>query len=405
MKEYILRKLPSRNWCIFWGTTASLSALLGYDKIRKRSISKELDEKCKPFRDEPIPVWLEPNQATAFIPPTHWARFWFSSYVAGVLDSGAIEYDLSEPKSLGSTRRLVRDRIWRAKEQLPERVARQALSFFKDPSDVARDMYNPANSLIAVGSNAWREVLHGLAEGCFTDRETYTSFLVNRERTRIYNDLQEERRLEEESKKDTPNSTQDKETLIEKDIRLAIEEKNVEGEDKTIESSKSYNPHQMIMAAANNTKQKQSLYQKQQSNLPPVDTELQELYSKIDSNKLLNSDSPIDSSLYDMTKLPLNLQLPVLGYIPATNLRGWRQFPNRIIGFFNERKTTRWIGNETLIVVENKVLPFKINHDEFLGDSFIYTEKEWSDKQKQETNVPDIPWLLASKLFIFSKPE
>ncbi|RKO91213.1 inner membrane protein import complex subunit Tim54-domain-containing protein [Blyttiomyces helicus] len=162
MTSYILSKLPSRNWCIFWGASASITGLGLYDMYRFREIRKDLVERAAILALEPLPTTEMPRKVIVYVAPSHWARYWFREYVKP-------DYDLVEPKKVGGVRTQVRDLIWTGKDEAKQPAAPSAV--FENPYvATAPPKYLPENGLVAVGPGAWREMLRGLREGCLAER-------------------------------------------------------------------------------------------------------------------------------------------------------------------------------------------------------------------------------------------
>lgn len=90
-----------------------------------------------------------------------------------VFDAAALDYEVVEPRNAGHVRRSVRDLIWTGKDEFRARPP----SYQHDPSPHAalgnpldRSKYEAGEGLVAVGPNAWREILRGLNEGCMAER-------------------------------------------------------------------------------------------------------------------------------------------------------------------------------------------------------------------------------------------
>ncbi|TPX63287.1 hypothetical protein SpCBS45565_g06714 [Spizellomyces sp. 'palustris'] len=166
-------RLPSRNWCIFLGTTSTITGLAIYDKYHLRNVRKELDQKAAILANEPMQTWEVPRKVKVYVAPTHWARYWFKQYIKPVFDSAALDYEVVEPKVGGQIHHSVRDLIWAGKDEqraLPPGYRYEPNQYSALGNPLERPKYSADEGLIAVGPNAWREVLRGLKEGALAER-------------------------------------------------------------------------------------------------------------------------------------------------------------------------------------------------------------------------------------------
>ncbi|KAJ3171576.1 mitochondrial import inner membrane translocase subunit tim54 [Geranomyces variabilis] len=168
----IRSRLPSRNWSIFLGTTSFLTVVGCYDKYELRKVRQELDDRAAVIRNEVMQPKDIPRKIRVFVAPTHWGRYWFKEYIKPVFDSAALDYEICEPKVSGQVRDSVRELLWTGKD---EQRAWDQQRYRYDPHAppvfiLDRPKFDSGEGLVAVGPNAWREVLRGLRDGCLAER-------------------------------------------------------------------------------------------------------------------------------------------------------------------------------------------------------------------------------------------
>ncbi|KAI8920283.1 inner membrane protein import complex subunit Tim54-domain-containing protein [Powellomyces hirtus] len=168
----IRARLPSRNWSIFWGLTSSLTGAACYDKYQLGQVRAELDQATAALRNEICKPTDTPRRIRVYVAPTHWGRYWFKEYVKPVFDAAALDYEILEPKVAGQVRDSVRELLWTGKDEHRARAASgHKYNPFTPPAPILeRDKFDAGEGLVAVGPNAWREVLRGVSEGCLAER-------------------------------------------------------------------------------------------------------------------------------------------------------------------------------------------------------------------------------------------
>ncbi|KAI9012899.1 inner membrane protein import complex subunit Tim54-domain-containing protein [Gaertneriomyces semiglobifer] len=171
--QSVKAKLPSRNWLIFLGTTSTIGSLALYDKYNLRQVRAELEEQAAQIAKEPLKTFEPVRKVHVYVAPTHWARYWFKQYVKPVFDAAALDYEVVEPKAPSLTRKAVRESVWAGKDELRSRPVNH--QYEPDPlawlgNPLERPKYRPDEGLVAVGPNAWREILLGLNEGMLAER-------------------------------------------------------------------------------------------------------------------------------------------------------------------------------------------------------------------------------------------
>ncbi|KAJ3104854.1 mitochondrial import inner membrane translocase subunit tim54 [Phlyctochytrium planicorne] len=342
-KSYI----PSRNWLIFLGTTGTLASTLAYDKYKLSEIRKSLEAEASLIANEPLPFFELPRRVIVFISPGDFPRYWFNEYVKPVFDAAGLDYELHDVRKGGQTRKIVRDHIWDGKEELTKKLledqakrTRQLASrgsWFRPRDEdvdlglignVLRDLerrpkYDSTEGLIAVGPEAWTEVLQGLNDGCVAPR--------------VPSLTDAEARLKLPPEPVLPKAGENPSKQLKKEIEKAEEERQ-----------KWYDEKNALV-------ERHALY-------PPISRE--------------------DTGAF----LPW-FQPPPLGYLPGRNLIGWGNFPHRIYTWFTSHKLMQEVGSQALLVARGNKRPFDVTKDTKLGESDACSladpEKgtEWEDKK------------------------
>ncbi|KAJ3411986.1 hypothetical protein HDV05_001415 [Chytridiales sp. JEL 0842] len=186
IKPYI----PSRNWLIFLGTTGGVASLIMYDTYELKKVRKELAERASIISKQPLPIWEAPRKVRVYLAPSDNATTWFNNFVKPVFDAAGLDYQVTEPVKTGSVRAAVRDLIWTGKEELAQRQQKdkefadavkkakaswlipvpQSPTVLETVMDSYDIKYRSSEGLVAVGPEAWTEMLQGLNDGCLTER-------------------------------------------------------------------------------------------------------------------------------------------------------------------------------------------------------------------------------------------
>ncbi|KAJ3353985.1 mitochondrial import inner membrane translocase subunit tim54 [Entophlyctis luteolus] len=188
-KDYI----PSRGWQIFWAVTGSVSTLALYDsrKISETQASLAAIAKAE-IADTPSPILSRPRHVIVCIAPGDSGRSWFEQFVKPVFDAAALDYTVWVPDKPGHLRARVRDYIWDGKRQVETDAAKTAadqlahtfnvwdVRTWFGPSKETPEEYilrmaekrtrkfHPEDGIIALGPEAYREMLQGLNIGLLT---------------------------------------------------------------------------------------------------------------------------------------------------------------------------------------------------------------------------------------------
>ncbi|KAI1741208.1 mitochondrial import inner membrane translocase subunit Tim54 [Xylaria scruposa] len=166
------KKLPSRNWMIFWTLAGSLSAAIIYDKREKKRATARWARAVSHIAKEPISSPSEmPRKLTIFLesPPTDGLRVaqdHFTEYVKPVLAASGLDWEFVQGRKEGDVRAAVAERIRRARDPL---AAAGAQTQDEVVNEVRRrngtPEYTGMRGDIVIGRHTWKEYVRGLHEG------------------------------------------------------------------------------------------------------------------------------------------------------------------------------------------------------------------------------------------------
>ncbi|KAI9192967.1 mitochondrial import inner membrane translocase subunit Tim54 [Polychytrium aggregatum] len=316
------RYIPSRGWLIFLGITSSIASAALYDKYQLKIVREDLKKRASQLAAMPMDTRETPRKVLVYLAPSQWATYSFKEFVKPVFDAAALDYEILEPSKPHIVRKAMRELIWRGKEEQIEREEkyRQAVlaapkTWFggRIPVELEEEdnpvlahsyRYSSRRALVAVGPEAWGELLAGLEEGSLSTRPPPKELT--------------ETELE-------PAETAADASLSEADRKKKETERQQERQRR--EEQESLHP-QLELA---------------QSNLPP------------------------------------QFAFPIISFVPGKNLTGFKNFPMRIAGWFNQRATAKEVGEEALKIVFEKTRAFDSDRDYYLGHEHL-PQDQWPSK-------------------------
>lgn len=169
------RKLPSRNWLIFWAITGSFTAAIVYDKREKNRATAKWRHAVEHLAKEPIgnPNAL-PRKLTIFLeaPPgdgLRSAQDHFIEYAKPVLAASGLDWEFVQGRQQGDVRAAVAEKIRRTrkKQERPNETLAET-----DETIVERlrermgvEDYVGTRGDIVIGRHTWKEYIRGMHEG------------------------------------------------------------------------------------------------------------------------------------------------------------------------------------------------------------------------------------------------
>ncbi|KAI0101015.1 mitochondrial import inner membrane translocase subunit Tim54 [Nemania sp. FL0031] len=166
------KKLPSRNWMIFWALATSFSAAIIYDKREKKRATARWAYAVSHLAKEPIKSPSEmPRKLTIYLesPPTDGLRVTqdhYTEYVKPILAASGLDWEFVQGRKEGDVRAAVAERIRRTRD--PTAVV-EAQTQDEVVNEVRRrngtPEYSGMRGDIVIGRHTWKEYVRGLHEG------------------------------------------------------------------------------------------------------------------------------------------------------------------------------------------------------------------------------------------------
>ncbi|KAI1383035.1 mitochondrial import inner membrane translocase subunit Tim54 [Hypoxylon trugodes] len=164
------RKLPSRNWMIFFAITGSFSAAVIYDKREKKRATARWAKAVSHLAREPLsnPHQL-PRKLTVFLesPPADGLRVaqdHFTEYIKPVLASSGLDWEFVQGRKEGDIRAAVAERIRRTRQPETEGQTQDELV-----QQIRKNNGTPEwqgiRGDIVIGRHTWKEYVRGIHEG------------------------------------------------------------------------------------------------------------------------------------------------------------------------------------------------------------------------------------------------
>ncbi|KAF5706539.1 mitochondrial import inner membrane translocase subunit tim-54 [Fusarium mundagurra] len=169
------RKLPSRNWLIFWAITGSISAAIVYDKREKKRATAKWKHAVAPLAKDIIPSASQlPRKLTIYLeaPPGDGLRIaqdHFIEYAKPVLAASGLDWEFVQGRQQGDVRAAVAEKIRRERRK-HERPDEEDLQTDEAITESLRKKnqvpeYEGVKGDIIFGRHTWKEYIRGLHEG------------------------------------------------------------------------------------------------------------------------------------------------------------------------------------------------------------------------------------------------
>ncbi|KAI5466695.1 mitochondrial import inner membrane translocase subunit Tim54 [Mariannaea sp. PMI_226] len=169
------RKLPSRNWMIFFAVTGSISAAIIYDKREKKRATAKWRHVVEPLAKELIGSASQlPRKLTIYLeaPPgdgLRTAQDHFIEYAKPVFAASGLDWEFVQGREQGDVRAAVAEKIRRTRRK-QERPDDESLDTEQNNLDKMRKKmglpdYEGVNGDVIFGLHTWKEYVRGLHEG------------------------------------------------------------------------------------------------------------------------------------------------------------------------------------------------------------------------------------------------
>lgn len=166
------KKLPSRNWMIFWTLSGSLAAAIIFDRREKKRATARWARAVSHIAKEPIRSPSEmPRKLTIFLesPPTDGLRVaqdHFTEYVKPVIAASGLDWEFVQGRKEGDVRAAVAERVRRTRD--PEATAGahtqdELVNAIRKRNGIPE--YTGIGGDIVIGRHTWKEYVRGLHEG------------------------------------------------------------------------------------------------------------------------------------------------------------------------------------------------------------------------------------------------
>lgn len=175
------RKLPSRNWLIFWTLTGTLTASIIYDRREKRRATARWAASVAHLAKEPLPnnnASAMPRKLTIYLaaPPgdgLRTAQDHFREYVKPVLAASGLDWEFRQGRQQGDIRAVVAEEVRKRRrcaegeeEVIDEKdlaTTEEHIEQWRRDHGIAE--YDGVRGDIVIGRHTWKEYLRGLHEG------------------------------------------------------------------------------------------------------------------------------------------------------------------------------------------------------------------------------------------------
>lgn len=177
------RKLPSRNWLIFWTLSGALTAAIVYDRREKRRATARWARAVSHLGKEPLPDGnpsVMPRKLTIYLeaPPGDGLRVaqdHFREYVKPVLAASGLDWEFRQGRQQGDIRAVVAEQARKRRRRVERDIG--APGEVEDDLPTGDDFlesyrrdhgipeYDGVKGDIVIGRHTWKEYIRGLHEG------------------------------------------------------------------------------------------------------------------------------------------------------------------------------------------------------------------------------------------------
>ncbi|KAF3766808.1 hypothetical protein M406DRAFT_219554, partial [Cryphonectria parasitica EP155] len=179
------RKLPSRNWLIFWTLAGTLTGAIIYDRREKRRATARWAHAVSHLAKEPIPGGnpsAMPRKLTIYLeaPPGDGLRVaqdHFREYVKPVLAASGLDWEFRQGRQQGDIRAVVAEEVRKRRRRVEKDIG--SADAVEEGTDLPTDDdfienfrrqhgipdYDGVRGDIVIGRHTWKEYIRGLHEG------------------------------------------------------------------------------------------------------------------------------------------------------------------------------------------------------------------------------------------------
>ena len=175
------KKLPSRNWMIFWTISGAITAGIIYDRREKKRNIAKWRHAVEHLAKEPLSEQYglgQPRKLTIYLsaPPgdgLRTAQDHYTEYVKPVLAASGLDWEFVQGRREGDVRAYTAERVRRARREQEgssededpnkEPTKEEIIQAFRQSRGIRE--YDGIKGDIVIGRHTWKEYLRGLHEG------------------------------------------------------------------------------------------------------------------------------------------------------------------------------------------------------------------------------------------------
>ncbi|KAK3390782.1 mitochondrial import inner membrane translocase subunit Tim54 [Podospora didyma] len=172
------KKLPSRNWSIFWSLTIGITGAIIYDRREKRRNIAKWRHVVEHLAKEPLPDGLaQPRKLTIYLsaPPGDGLRVaqdHYTEYVKPVLAASGLDWEFVQGRREGDVRAVAAEKVRKVRrnwegnnEEDPNRPPTEEEIVEAIRKSRGIEDYAGIRGDVVIGRHTWKEYLRGIHEG------------------------------------------------------------------------------------------------------------------------------------------------------------------------------------------------------------------------------------------------
>ncbi|KAK3688309.1 mitochondrial import inner membrane translocase subunit Tim54 [Podospora appendiculata] len=173
------KKLPSRNWMIFWTLTTTITGAIIYDRREKKRTIARWAHSVEHLAKAPLPgndCLAQPRKLTIYLssPPGDGLRVaqdHYTEYVKPILAASGLDWDFVQGRREGDVRAVVAERVrkvrhdWEGDTFDPDRepTKDEMVEIYRRGRGIPE--YTGVRGDVVIGRHTWKEYIRGVHEG------------------------------------------------------------------------------------------------------------------------------------------------------------------------------------------------------------------------------------------------
>ena len=169
------KRLPSRNWLIFWGVVISFTGAKMYDTREKKKAQQKWCDLVAHIGQQKLDVRQMPRKLTVYLSAAPGdgmgsSRQYFKDYIKPILVAAAMDYEVIEGRKEGDVRYGTAEQIRRLRRKKGEHANTEQEMDTAMAIDLLREriMVEPEPGVrgdLVLGRHTWKEYIRGIHEG------------------------------------------------------------------------------------------------------------------------------------------------------------------------------------------------------------------------------------------------